>query len=109
MPAVRSLTEFYASFFTKTALFAVSPYTLTFAAFLDSRNPKTEELLLGVAACVILSTVVPVLPWITSITFAIAGFAMSVALASMFIAYPVALIMDALEPDTIASPSYTYN
>lgn len=108
MSAVRSLTDFYASFFTKTALFAVSPYTLTVAAFLDSRNPKSQDLLLGVAACVILSTVVPVLPWITSITFAIAGFAMSVALASMFIAYPVALIMDALEPDTENTLQYTY-
>ena len=97
MSATGSLTKFYGSFFLGCVDLAVCPYTFTLGAFLDPNEPKTEQLVLGVAACVVLSVVVPILPTITSITFAIAMFAASLALASMFIAYPIALLADALD------------
>lgn len=97
MPAVRSLTRFYGSFFLSCASFSVCPYLMTAGAFIDSDHPKTEELLLGVGVCIFLSTVVPILPAITSVTFALAAFAASLALASMFIAFPLALLSDALD------------
>jgi hypothetical protein len=98
MSATRSLTRFYGSFFLSCANIAVCPYLLTATAFIeDSKHPKRGELLLGIGACIFLSTVVPILPTITSITFTIAMFAASLALASMFIAYPIALISDAAD------------
>lgn len=95
MSATRDLSEFYGSFFTKCGLVAVSPYLLTLGAFINSKPAKTEDLVLGVAACIFLSTVVPILPSITSLTFTLALFAASLALASMFLAYPIALCLDA--------------
>lgn len=95
--AVRRATESYGSFFVGCAAFAISPYLLTLRAFVNSKPAKTEDLVLGAATCLFLSTVVPILPTITSITFTIAAFAMSVALASMFLIYPIALLNDALD------------
>lgn len=95
MSATRDITEFYGSFFTKCGIVAVSPYLLTLSAFINSKPVKTEDLVLGAATCIFLSTVVPILPSITSITFTIALFAASLALASMFLAYPIALCIDA--------------
>jgi len=97
MSATRSLTKFYGSFFLHCADVALCPYTVTLGAFMDPLQPKTEELILGVGACVVLSTLVPVLPTLCSITFAVAAFAMSLALASMFIAYPIAILADAID------------
>ena len=97
MSATRSLTGFYGSFFWGCADVAICPYTLTIKAFMDPSQPRTEDFILGVGACVFLSTLVPVLPAITSMTFAIASFAISLALASMFIAYPIAILADAID------------
>lgn len=97
MSSTRSLTGFYGSFFWGCVEVAVCPYSLTIQAFMDSSEPRTEDFLLGVGACVFLSTLVPVLPSITTVTFAIASFAISLALASMFIAYPIAILADAIE------------
>ncbi|KTD56942.1 hypothetical protein Lsai_1919 [Legionella sainthelensi] len=103
MSATKSLTRFYGSFFLKCGEVAIYPYLLTMGAFIDSK-PKEEELILGIGVCLFLSTVVPILPAITSITFAIASFGISLALASMFVTYPVALISDALD----STPSEHY-
>lgn len=96
MSKTSSLNQFYGSFFLKCGAFAVSPYLLILNAFMDA-NPKTEELVLGAAVCVVLSTVVPVLPAITSITFAIASFAASIGVVSMFLSYPIVLLADAFK------------
>ncbi|EHL31580.1 hypothetical protein [Legionella drancourtii] len=95
--AISKATVSYGSFFVGCAAFAISPYLLTLRAFVNSKPAKTEDLVLGAAACIFLSTVVPILPTITSITFTLAAFAMSVALASMFLIYPLALLNDALD------------
>lgn len=97
MSATKSLTQFYGSFFWKCGEIALCPYLLTMGAFIDSKPAKTEDLILGVGVCLFLSTVVPILPAITSITFAVAAFGISLALASMFVAYPVVLLSDAIE------------
>jgi hypothetical protein len=95
MSATGSLTKFYGSFFWKLGEFAVCPYVLTLNAFMYTR-PKKDDLILGIAACLFFSTVVPILPAITSITFAIAAVGVCFALASMFVSYPFTLIADAV-------------
>ncbi|KTD14133.1 hypothetical protein Lgra_0743 [Legionella gratiana] len=97
MSATKSLTQFYGSFFLKCGEIAIYPYLLTMGAFIDSNPPKQEDLILGIGVCLFLSTVVPILPAVTSITFAIASFGICLGLASMFIAYPTALLFDALD------------
>ena len=94
-----SLTKSYASFFVGCAEFAISPYTLTLSAFLDSKcsRDKGVNLALGIGACIFLSTVVPILPEIAAITFALAGFAACVGLATMVLTYPCSVIADAVE------------
>ena len=96
MTATRSLTKFYGSFFLGCAELAVCPYIYTMKAFMGTQ-PETKDLVLGIGACIFFSTVVPVLPGIASLTFAIASFAASIALATMFVAYPLAVISDALD------------
>lgn len=100
MSATRDLTKFYGSFFVKCGIVSISPYLLTLDAFINSKPAKTEDLVLGAATCIFLSTVVPILPSITSITIAMALFAASLALASMFLAYPIALCIDAANDST---------
>lgn len=107
MSATRSLTNFYGSFFLGCGQVAVSPYILTLNAFMSSQ-PKTEDLILGIGACIFFSTVVPILPEITSFTFAVATFAASLALASMFVSYPISILMDALNPEETSSLEFSY-
>lgn len=92
MSATGELTRFYGSFFYHSAQLAICPYKLTLTAFGD----RPEDLLLGVVACIGLSIVVPILPSLTSITFAVALCMASIAVASMFITYPIAILVDAL-------------
>ena len=96
-----NLTKFYGGFFIKAFDLALSPYMLTLSAFAkDRRNMGVEEFACGVAACVALTVVVPVLPEITSLTFFIAGIGMGFALASMFFSYPVAWLCDAIDTNS---------
>lgn len=111
MSNTRDLTMFYGRFFLNCGRFAVSPYTLTIDAFqttAENQPRKTEDLVFGIGACLFLTFAVPVLPVFADITFAIAGFAMSCAIASMFVTYPIALICDALQPyqPEAAPPAY---
>lgn len=74
----------------------------------STQQPNTLGLALGIGVCLFFSTAVPILPQMTSLTFAIAAFTMSLALASMFITYPYALVKDALnanEQNTLAFTS----
>ncbi len=103
MSATKSLTHFYGSFFGKCAQVAIYPYLVTMGAFMDS-NPDEDDLILGLGVCLFLSTVVPILPALTSFTFALASFGACLAIASMFIAYPVALLSDALDSTHQAHP-----
>lgn len=106
MTATRSLTKFYGSFFLGCGQVAASPYLLTLNAFMDSQ-PKKEDLILGIAACVFFSTVVPILPEVASFTFAVAAFAASLALATMFVTYPISILMDALNPEETSSLAFS--
>lgn len=104
--ATRSLTSFYGSFFLGAVDVALLPYTLTFEAF-AGQTPKDEDVILGLIACVFLSTVVPILPELFSITFAIASIAVTFAVLSMFLTYPVAIVADALSASfNDRAPSY---
>ena len=96
------LTKFYGGFFIGCAEVAICPYTTTFS-LIAGQNPTPEDVLLGVIGCVILSTVVPILPELTSITFAIASIAISIAIATMFVTYPFSLLLDALNPDNCSN------
>lgn len=97
MTATGSLTKFYASAFFKCGEVALCPYILTLKAFYDPERPRNEDLIMGAAACVLLSTLVPILPTLTTITLTIAAFGACLALASMFVAYPIALLIDAMD------------
>ena len=102
MSSTRSLTYTYASFFTDCGRFAIAPYTMTFDAIARSEDQygvsqyQHEDIALAIGACAVLTFVVPILPAITTVTFAIAKIAVALALFSMFIAYPIALIDDAV-------------
>lgn len=106
MSATRSLTKFYGSFFLGCGELSISPYLLTLNAFMRSQ-PKEEDLILGIGACIFFSTIVPILPQVTAFTFAVASFAASMALASMFVTYPLAIFADAVTPDE--SPSFAFS
>ena len=95
MSSTLSLTRGYGSFFLGCAKFAVSPYTNTFMAIANDRDRRELQNVAAAAiVCGILTFVVPVLPMIASFTFALASIAMSLAIASMFITYPIALLSD---------------
>lgn len=100
MSSTGSLTKFYGSFFWKCGEFALCPYLLTLNAFKNSKTANEEDLVLGVAACVFFSTVVPILPAIASLTIAIGLIGACCALVSMFFSYPIALISDAFRSST---------
>jgi hypothetical protein len=106
MSATRSLTNLYGSFFFGCGQMAVSPYSLTLKAFMGSQ-PTEKDLVLGVGACIFLSTVVPILPQITSFTFMAAAFTASLALASMFFTYPISILIDALNPEEYSSLAFS--
>lgn len=96
-----ALSKSYGSFFWGCTKFAVSPYTNTFMAVANSNNPNDsiEDCLSNTAAAALVvgvfTFVVPVLPVIASITFALSSIAMLAAVASMFVTYPGALLADA--------------
>ncbi|KTD53825.1 hypothetical protein Lsan_3489 [Legionella santicrucis] len=108
MSATKSLTNFYGSFFWKCAKFAICPYRLTINAFLDSDHPDPNDLALGIGACLVLSTIVPILPAISSITIAIASIAAVLALASMFVTYPFTILSDACRSDHSHSREFAF-
>ncbi|QMT59747.1 hypothetical protein [Legionella sp. PC997] len=108
MSATKSLTNFYGSFFWECAKFSICPYRLTIQAFLDSDNPDPNDLILGIGACLVLSTVVPILPAVSSITIAIASIASVFALASMFVTYPFTILSDACRSDHSHSHEFAF-
>ncbi|WP_454782438.1 hypothetical protein [Legionella sp. WA2022007384] len=99
MSATKRLTNFYGSFFWNCTKLAISPYRLTIKAFLDSEHPDPNDLALGIGACLVLSTIVPILPAISSVTIAIASIAAVLALATMFVTYPFTILSDACKSD----------
>lgn len=102
MSATLSLSSAYGSFFWGCTKFAVSPYTNTFFGIANPKDARFKDIIPNVAAaaviCGVLTFVVPVLPVLASITFSLASIAMTLAVASMFVAYPLALIADAFTP-----------
>lgn len=103
MSKLLTLSSTYGSFFWGCTKFAVSPYTQTFKAIATSgnNNDSVELIANSVAAAVIcgmFTFVVPVLPVLATFTFALASIAMLLAVATMFVTYPVALLADACTP-----------
>ena len=98
MSATRDLTKFYGNFFLGATGLALYPYTGTFFAVGD--NPHGEfDYPTAFLALGILTFVVPILPAIFSVTSAIASVALSLAVASMFLSYPAALLCDVINPN----------
>ena len=98
MGATRDLTKFYGNFFLGAADLACYPYTRTFLA--AGNNPHREfDFPTAIVAVGILTFVVPILPVIFSVTSAIASVLVSLAVASMFLLYPAALLCDVIIPN----------
>lgn len=102
MSALLKLSQNYGSFFWECTKFAVSPYTNTFMAIANPDSNNKDECMGNIVAASlivgVLTFVVPVLPVLSLITFALASIAMLLAVASMFVTYPVAILTDACTP-----------
>ena len=99
MSATGELTNSYATFFNNSFLFAVSPYLVPFYAVATHGRNEQNPNILGASLVVgILTFVVPVLPMLFSMTSALACVAISLAIASMFVLYPLALFNDYCDP-----------
>ena len=108
MSATLSLSRGYGSFFWNCTKFAVSPYTNTFLSIANpgSRNSRdlddcangVDNVISAAVVCGILTFVVPVLPILASFTFTFASIAMLLAVSSMFLTYPFAVLADACNP-----------
>jgi hypothetical protein len=96
MSATSTLTEFYGSFFSTCGHIARGPYTLITEAFIGA-EPEPEDYILGMAACIIFSTILPILPQMLMVSFSVACCLAIGALLSMPITYPVAAYIDAQE------------
>ena len=85
------LNKGYFSFFKRAAQVAVCPYTGTFNAIYrgNDDNIPAAAVITGV-----LTFIVPVLPTLFSFTFELAIIASTLAVASMFLLYPLALLGD---------------
>jgi hypothetical protein len=108
MSALLKLSNKYGSFFWRCSKFAVSPYTNTFMAIACNNGKKQDDSFDNIipAAIIVgvLTFVVPVLPVLATFTFALASIAMLLAVATMFVSYPIALLADAC-----LSPESTYD
>ncbi len=105
MSQLSNISEKYINFYTKCGLFAVSPYYLLIKGIVketDLQSPQfIKEALTASVVCSLLSFIVPVLPLLTSLTMTLASFVATVAVMTMFISYPIALIQDCVEPNAL--------
>lgn len=102
MSATSDLTSGYGKFFKGCLYFSFSPYIYTSTAFVKRNShgdQLTQDFAWGVGLCIVLSTVIPVLPELCSFTLSLGMLAASLAVSSMFLAYPITLLMDALSND----------
>ena len=98
MSATLGLTRHYSRFFGECLTFGVSPYTNTFMTIAeDKRGSNTGNVAAAALVCGLLTFAVPVLPLITAFTATLAAVAMCLALASMCVTYPIALLSDACD------------
>ncbi|MBL7525109.1 hypothetical protein [Legionella bononiensis] len=98
MSATLSLSRGYGSFFWGCTKFAISPYTNTFMAIANDKDYDAVTNILAASVVTgILTFVIPVLPIFASFTFAIASLGMLLAVATMFVTYPVAVLADACD------------
>ncbi len=99
MSNILSLTRGYGFFFRDCAKFAVSPYTDTFLKIANAGSGEREKYLENLAAatviCGIFTFVVPVLPILTAITCVFAAIGALLAVSSLFLTYPLAIVADA--------------
>ena len=99
MSKILSLSESYGSFFWNCTKFAIYPYTNTFMAMVKNAekdgNDSCSSLIAASIVTGVLTFVVPILPVFASFTFALASIAMLLAVVSMFVTYPIAILADA--------------
>lgn len=99
MYVTRALTNKYISFFTGCADFAISPYTKTFLKLAEPTHQGDDPDYIGATLITgILTFAIPILPAIFAVTSALAIVAASLAIASMFVLYPEALMSDMFTP-----------
>lgn len=103
---VTGLNSFYGGFFSTCAKTAVWPYEATFN-FVAGSNPSKNDLIFAAFVCIVLSTVIPVLPEMFSFTLAMAAIGASLGLASMIVSYPSALLVDTLTPNDGYNDQYS--
>lgn len=88
------LSNKYCSFFEGSLGFAVSPYTKTFNAIAHGNNGNNNNSCAALLICGVLTFAVPVLPTLTFATTTLAMIAMVLAVASMFLTFPLTLLID---------------
>ncbi|WP_058534369.1 hypothetical protein [Legionella saoudiensis] len=99
MSATSTLTEFYGSFFSTCGHIARGPYTLITQAFIG-QDPEPEDHILGFAACIIFSTILPILPQMLIASFSLSCCLAIGAILTMPFTYTAAAYMDAQEDNT---------
>lgn len=98
MSATLRLTRRYGTFFVGCTQFATAPYTNTFCAIAGDDYGSTQGSMIAAGVvCGLLTFTVPILPVATVFTATLAAIAVSLAVASMFIAYPLAVLSDSLD------------
>lgn len=104
MSNILSLTRSYGFFFRDCAKFAISPYTDTFSKIANADRNERSEYLKNIGAatviCGIFTFVIPILPVLTALTCAFSAIAVLLAVSSLFITYPLAIVIDVCDaPD----------
>lgn len=103
MSVTKDLTMGYTSFFWGCGKFAISPYTATFFSIAQPSNrsqPDNINITAAILVTGILTFAIPILPALFAITSAIAMVAVSLAISSMFLLYPIALLCDIMANTT---------
>ena len=100
MSALRRISRGYGFFISKSLEFSVSPYTEVFksVALDDQERYSNDRAIAAAIVCAVFTFVVPVLPVLTTITATIAAVAITLALFSMLVTLPLALLADICLP-----------
>ncbi len=93
MSALNNVTTGYGKFFLGCADFAFFPYTRTFFGIANTPR-EGASIAEAIIATVFLSTVIPILPALFTVTSSLALFALSLALSVMPFMYFGALVAD---------------
>ena len=97
MSATKEVTIQYGRFFINCGRFAISPYTRVFFGVASDGRGHYPDIIPAALIVGFLTFAIPLLPALFAVTSALAAVAVSLAIASMFILYPCALVMDACD------------